>query len=947
MLHKFLLFCIFSLLSTFLLHCIGGETINEKSSNRTATVYYENGSPANGATVVIADTSGKSESYITNRVGQYQIPSKESGEYRIYISVKINEKIFASSQDSVFISPDSVAVKDDTLKPTSTIVGYVSLEKQHRKRLIDVIVHLRGTELSANVDSNGRFIFNGVAKHTSYNAMIQPPDGIKGYTNLYPKTWKIINQDTLNIDTIKFPYSGIPTVNNLKIDYDSLQGIVKLQWDSTTYNNFLEYIILRQLLNTSRTVIDTLNPRQSNRYDDVLFSLNPGANQNPYTTTATFNYRYTVLIRGRNYQLSELFINPLDTIATFSPKRYETSVEIISMSDSATQLPSKFATVNNSLRLVLQISNAHVGVKSFTYLHSDSSTEIKSVVMPTPTDSISDTIYIKPSQPGFFTFHIIAITDSTRFLKTTKTIQIPAVNFNLTMGKLTTTPVKILKGSKFNIDTDIYCSSTSNLEKIPLSLYAKIDDVVITRIDTTIDHLNFIDTIHIHIDSTRLKIDNFINVPGLHTLQFVIDPANLLQETNELDNIATDSISILDCDLIVSKIVLNPPNPLPGENVALQAYIKNIGTTATDANVTIKTVFFINNKLFFTNSTQEQILPGDSLLVFGVPTGTSSTPYWNAIEGLNHEIRVVTDTTNAVAEVNEKNNSNKYSFNVTNIDLEVTKFTVDSISRLTPQIFDAKIKYKLDINRPVKLLFLLNNDTIFSKDTILQSYSTDSLLSIQFSNKGDSSLFTDSNTVFIAKAIVDPGNSIRESNETNNIITQEIKLNDFYINGTMSRHSGNEISGWFQRSCFPSCKDSTFQWERNNGINNSDCISITANDTSANDTSGYDIYWTYPLPNLITGKKYKLSGYIKGENIKVKQEDGLVGANLCIDNRSFYHTPNTLIGTFDWTYVEMFYTVPNPLPQDPIIGISCRLGYYGSTASGKAYFDNIRFELLN
>lgn len=111
------------------------------------------------------------------------------------------------------------------------------------------------------------------------------------------------------------------------------------------------------------------------------------------------------------------------------------------------------------------------------------------------------------------------------------------------------------------------------------------------------------------------------------------------------------------------------------------------------------------------------------------------------------------------------------------------------------------------------------------------------------------------------------------------------------------------------------------------GIDNTNCVSIyhpVANDSR----------YIQQISGLTPGTYYILKGYIKGENI-VNNENGMVGANLCINNTLF--NSELLTGTFDWREV----TIGFEGPESGSITLQCRLGHFGNTTTGKAWFDNL------
>ena len=124
-----------------------------------------------------------------------------------------------------------------------------------------------------------------------------------------------------------------------------------------------------------------------------------------------------------------------------------------------------------------------------------------------------------------------------------------------------------------------------------------------------------------------------------------------------------------------------------------------------------------------------------------------------------------------------------------------------------------------------------------------------------------------------------------------------------------------------------------FQWEASTGKNNSHCVSIDIPSDQLDDAR-----WIQEV-QLLPNKTYKLTGWIKGENITLVQ--GNIGANLCLMG-GFEHSPS-FSGTFDWQKTELEFTTP----ANGIVTIGCRLGFYGSILHGKAWFDDLTLTLLD
>ncbi|MDP4273417.1 MAG: M60 family metallopeptidase, partial [Bacteroidota bacterium] len=143
------------------------------------------------------------------------------------------------------------------------------------------------------------------------------------------------------------------------------------------------------------------------------------------------------------------------------------------------------------------------------------------------------------------------------------------------------------------------------------------------------------------------------------------------------------------------------------------------------------------------------------------------------------------------------------------------------------------------------------------------------------------------------------------------------------LNGDFELGSNNKPSSWSNTSW--QTNGVTFSWEPGSQ-DGSHCACIY--NESSNDSR-----WIQTI-QLSPGKVYLISGFIKGENISQG-----TGANICIDGT--WTNSGSLYGTFGWKKVQFLYNVPDGQSS---VTIGCRLGYWSSLVTGKAWFDDIKVE---
>jgi len=143
------------------------------------------------------------------------------------------------------------------------------------------------------------------------------------------------------------------------------------------------------------------------------------------------------------------------------------------------------------------------------------------------------------------------------------------------------------------------------------------------------------------------------------------------------------------------------------------------------------------------------------------------------------------------------------------------------------------------------------------------------------------------------------------------------------INGDFEDGSG-ELPDYWTKDAWQ-LADANFTWETNTGMGASKCVSIFIDPPLDNDA-----WWKTTVENLEPGNWYNVRGYIKGENIT----GSTVGANLSLIGT--WDRSEGKVGTFDWQQAIFSFRAETSSAE-----IGARMGYWGSTVSGKAWFDNI------
>jgi hypothetical protein len=81
--------------------------------------------------------------------------------------------------------------------------------------------------------------------------------------------------------------------------------------------------------------------------------------------------------------------------------------------------------------------------------------------------------------------------------------------------------------------------------------------------------------------------------------------------------------------------------------------------------------------------------------------------------------------------------------------------------------------------------------------------------------------------------------------------------------------------------------------------------------------------------------RYLLSGWIKTQGVQVVEKGGTQGANLSLDGT--WEATAPVLGDTDWTYVTLVFDSG----QRTEVGVAARLGFFYSTVTGTAWYDDL------
>ena len=147
---------------------------------------------------------------------------------------------------------------------------------------------------------------------------------------------------------------------------------------------------------------------------------------------------------------------------------------------------------------------------------------------------------------------------------------------------------------------------------------------------------------------------------GVHFLHVVVDPNNIIEEENELDNsafITVNLLSPLKPDLIISSadISFSPSTPTQGDSLAVGVTVKNSGAPVSDISVSLYLDGDLNSGLLLQQQVMQTILQtGETAALSFIVADASMTG--------THWVCAYVDPANTIEELNEENNHGEVEF---------------------------------------------------------------------------------------------------------------------------------------------------------------------------------------------------------------------------------------------------------------------------------------------
>jgi subtilase family serine protease len=265
--------------------------------------------------------------------------------------------------------------------------------------------------------------------------------------------------------------------------------------------------------------------------------------------------------------------------------------------------------------------------------------------------------------------------------------------------------------------------------------------------------------------------------PGNYYVLFVADPANVVAETNENNNVVGVQLLLVapGVDLTISQPYLSPTSVAPGATLYTNCYIQNLGNSVA-ASSTIGYYLSTNQVLdasdVLMRTTLGPALPANQYSYRSdspvVPLGTAPGNYY---------VLFVADPANAVSETNENNNVTSTALLVIapGIDLQTLQPYVSPTS-VTPGFSVSGSCYIQNAGNTLATsstvgFYLSTNQTLDINDVLLNTTTGFSLGASQSSFRSASLLIPAGTTAgnYYVLFVADPTNVVAETNENNNV----------------------------------------------------------------------------------------------------------------------------------------------------------------------------------
>lgn len=251
--------------------CMTGDDLaGTTDETNTARIVGPGGSSAPGAVVQvyrIGDTTRVPVlTAIADEQGRYSLQGIPPGEYNLIA----NSGDLALYLDTVPLRPG--ISRSDTLGQPGAYRGRVELQPGHNPRT--VTVQALGTNLWSNVDSAGNFSFPKIpGGEYTLRLVTTLPD----YTPTFSSVRALDDSAVVESAPIELIYTGKPIVRGLLATYDTVAGVVRLQWRRDP--NMMDYVIYRDAYGAAEMSTTPFATVSDTSWSDLVFKVGGGWDQ--------------------------------------------------------------------------------------------------------------------------------------------------------------------------------------------------------------------------------------------------------------------------------------------------------------------------------------------------------------------------------------------------------------------------------------------------------------------------------------------------------------------------------------------------------------------------------------------------------------------------------------------------------------------------------------------
>lgn len=258
------------------------------TNDDTSTVvafYTKDGRPAVGAAVKIfasSDTSRIPTSKVyTSTSGAVVMPALAAGYYNILVE---GDSGYVAFQDSLVSDGKTLPYRSDTLVAPGEVTGRIRVQPNDDPHI--AWVGLLGTGLYLNVDDSGRFSLPKVPEGR-YTLLAKAEK--TGYVSTFLSV-EVARGAKRDLGEIRLIWTGLPIATGLAGSVDSLEGTVRLTWDTATTAKVAGWTVWRAGSDDPSTAVKVayVGPKQT-VFVDTLFA--------PLDTVARY-VRYWVRAKG-------------------------------------------------------------------------------------------------------------------------------------------------------------------------------------------------------------------------------------------------------------------------------------------------------------------------------------------------------------------------------------------------------------------------------------------------------------------------------------------------------------------------------------------------------------------------------------------------------------------------------------------------------------------------